>query len=238
MTSFNMVRSDGKRGETPGGAGAVPGGWRRPALLPTLAVLVLVPLFISFGQWQWNKAQAKGDLQAELDTRSADTPIELAVTPVDAGQLRHRRVSAHGHYETQGEILVDNRLHRGQAGYHVLTPLRIEGSEMRVLVNRGWIPAPAEHRETPRIETPGGLQAVQGIAVLPSERFFTLGDPEPLALPRAARTAAPPVWQNPDLAAYRRLADFPVQPLILRLEPESAGGGFVREWPRPDDRIQ
>jgi hypothetical protein len=28
----------------------------RPRLLPTLAALVLVPLFIAFGQWQWNKA--------------------------------------------------------------------------------------------------------------------------------------------------------------------------------------
>jgi surfeit locus 1 family protein len=32
--------------------------------------------------------------------------------------------------------------------------------------------------------------------------------------------------------------DFPVQPVVIQMDPDSAGGGFVREWPRPDERIE
>ena len=35
---------------------------------------------------------------------------------------------------------------------------------------------------------------------------------------------------------YAALAGFPVQPMVIQLDPQSTAGGFVREWPRPDDR--
>ncbi|HEX5803074.1 MAG TPA: hypothetical protein VFY24_08610, partial [Azospira sp.] len=38
---------------------------------------------------------------------------------------------------------------------------------------------------------------------------------------------------------YRQAVDFPLQPIVLQLDPASAGGGgFVRDWPRPDERIE
>jgi surfeit locus 1 family protein len=212
--------------------GANRGRWRfRPRLLPTLAALVLLPTFVSLGNWQMGKARSKESRQAMLDARSGEPAVQMPATAVDAESLRYRRVSLAGRYEPERQFLLDNRVHRERAGYHVLTPLRLAGSDMRVLVNRGWVPAPADHSRRPEIATPQEEVRLTGVAVVPGAKFFTLA-PEPAGGPWQ------PVWQNLDLARYRASVDFPVQPLVVQMDADSPGGGFVREWPRADERIE
>jgi surfeit locus 1 family protein len=241
MMSLNMadsakVNADYARaGIAPATAAVRPESRRRfrPRLLMTLLSMALIALFISFGQWQWNKATVKGDLQTLLDTRSAEPAISMPVVPANAQAMRYRQVITRGHYEAEHQILLDNRVHREQAGYHVITPLRIENSEMRVLVNRGWLPALAEHSHTPEVATPAGLVEVSGMAIVPGTRYFTLG-----AEVAGGTSGWQKVWQNLDLPRYGKAVNFPVQPVIIQLSPESTAGGFAREWPRPDERIE
>lgn len=205
----------------------------KPRLLPTLAAALLLPLFISAGQWQWNKATIKGNLQKDLDARSAEPPIQIPTSLVDPQSLRHRKIVARGNYEAQYQILIDNRIHREQAGYHVITPLRLEGSDTLLLVNRGWVPTLAEHHMVPQITTPTGVVEVSGTAVVPSSRFFTL---EVDDVNNKAEWQS--VWQNLDLARFGKAVDFPLQPIVIELDVTSTAGGFVREWRRPDERLE
>jgi len=205
----------------------------QPRLWPTLATALLVPLFIAAGQWQWNKASRKANLQQQLDARGAEPAIQMPTTRIDAQSLLYRKVVARGLYEPQKQILIDNRMHQGQAGYHVITPLRLNGNDVRVLVNRGWVPAFADHRQVPQIATPTGSIEVSGTAIVPGTRFFTLG-----ADSTGAKSEWQSVWQNLDLARYGESVSFPIQPVVIQLDPENTAGGFVREWNRPDDRLQ
>ena len=196
-------------------------------------MLLLVPLFISAGLWQWNKATAKATLQQELEARGEEPARLIPPSLVDAESLRYRKVVARGYFEPQYQVLIDNRTYHEQAGYHVITPLHVEGSEMRVLVNRGWVPALADHRIVPQIVTPTGSIEVFGMAIIPATRFFTLGKES-----APAGGAWQGVWQNLDLDRYGKAVNFPIQPVVLQLDPDSTAGGFAREWPRPDDRRQ
>lgn len=189
-------------------------------------VVVLVAVFISLGHWQWRKYEIKTQLQAELDARSHAAVVAMPTTSTDAESLRYRHVSLRGEFETERQILIDNRVHREQAGYHVVTPLRLAGSDMRVLVNRGWIPADANHSVVPEVAAPTGVVELTGIATVPGSRFFTLA-------PTA--TGWQPVWQNLDLGAYAAAVSWPVQPVVVQLDAD-APHGFAREWPRPDER--
>lgn len=200
----------------------------RPRLLPTLAMLLVLPLFVSLGLWQFNKARAKAALQAELDQRSQGGVVQLAPPFADAELLRFRHVAVRGRFEPERQIFLDNRIHREQAGYHVLTPLRIDGSETRVLVNRGWIPAEANHRQVPTVATPTTPIELEGIVVLPPRRVFRLA-------PEAPGWHA--LWQNLDLEAYGAAAGFAPLPLVIQLDAASPAG-FAREWPRPDERME
>jgi surfeit locus 1 family protein len=237
MTDSRKMNADYAplRAAAPRPAAATGGGRRRfrPRLWPTLAAALLIPLFLAAGQWQWNKASLKSERQRELESRAAQAPLPLPATRADAQALLYRTLLARGHYETQHQVLIDNQVYQQQAGYHVITPLRIDGSEVRVLVNRGWVPAPADHRQLPNIATPDGAVEIYGTATVPGTRFFTLG---PEGSPREEATQR--VWQNLDLARYAQAVPFPLQPVVIQLDAQSGGGGFVRDWRRPDDRLQ
>ena len=159
-----------------------------------------------------------------------DAAVDITAVPVDAEVLHGRPVRLRGRFETEYQFFVDNRVHRDQAGYHVITPLRLEGSDRRILVNRGWIPALARHSDVPQVDTPTGPVTLDGVTMVPGHRFFTLGT-------EAASAGWPAVWQNLDLERFARLAGVPVQPVIVQLDP-SAPAGFAREWPRADERYE
>lgn len=199
-----------------------------------MVALVLVPLFLAAGQWQWNKARVKADLQRELELRTAEPAVDIPTALlVDAPSLRYRKIAARGRYEPERQILIDNRMHQERAGYHVVTPLRLAGSDIRLLVNRGWIPAPADRRQVPQVDTPTGDVSVIGTAAIPATRFFVLG-----ADGTEGNAAWRTVWQNLDIDRYGKAVDFPIQPIVLELDADSGAGGFVREWRRPDERRQ
>lgn len=202
---------------------------RQAAILGGLLLAVLLPTFISLGLWQWRKAETKTAMQLELDVRSSGLPVAMPTVPTDAESLRYRRVILRGTFDASRQVLIDNRLHQEQAGYHVITPLRLEGSSMHVLINRGWLPAAADHRILPQATVPPGTIELTGIAVVPGQRFFNLA-PQP-------SSGWDPVWQNLDLERFRQVVTYPLQPVVIQLDPEALGG-YLREWPRPDERAE
>lgn len=201
----------------------------RPRLLPAIATLVCIALFIRLGLWQLHKAEAKQALQAQQDRHLAEAPVPLPAVIENSEAWRYRNVLVRGSYETRYQILLDNQVEKGQAGYHVLTPFRIEGNNRYILVNRGWIPSPAEHSEIPQVDTPPGNLEVTGNLWLPSDKIYAL---------EVAPGNWQPVWQNMDMKRYRQSVPFELYPLIVRLDPKSPAGGFVRNWPRPAERIE
>jgi surfeit locus 1 family protein len=202
-------------------------------------VLVLVPCFLMLGQWQWHKGERKAQAQAQRDARGAQAllamPAErLASDSPEAQSLHFRAVSLRGHWLPERQFLLDNQVHQERAGFHVVTPLQLEGSPTVVLVDRGWVPAGARHDDRPAIATPGGVFTLTGIAVLPPRRFFGLSS---TGNTPDWRDATLPLWQRLDLQAFAAQSALPTQGLVVQLD-AAAPGGFVREWPRPDERIE
>lgn len=204
----------------------------RPRLIPTVATLLLLPGLINLGLWQSRKADQKQALQEIYDQRGQGAPVRLGAQPVSPETLRYSRVVARGRYEPAYQILLDNQVHKENAGYHVLTPLHIEGGNMRVLVNRGWVPVGRDRNILPVTDAPSGLVEVIGQAVVPPSKFFELAKPKDL------RSGWQSVWQNLDMSRYMSAVPFPLQPVVIRLDALSATGGYVRDWPRPDARIE
>ena len=199
-----------------------------PQPLPTLLLLLALPCFIGLGFWQLDRAQSREAAERSLEARAAAPAITLPAVAVSAESLHDRHVTASGRYEPAYQFFLDNRVWHGQAGYDIITPLHIAGSKLSVLVDRGWIPAPADRRQLPNVATPEEPVEVDGIAVIPPTATFSLAQP-------AERWE--PLWQKLDLDRFQRLANMPIQPVVIRLSPQSPAGGFVREWPRADAGI-
>jgi surfeit locus 1 family protein len=181
---------------------------------------------VSLGNWQVRRAGEKLALQERLDDRSRSAVVHIGPQLIAANAIDYSRAETRGEYLPQQTILLDNKIYRGQVGYHVLTPLKIEGGAICVLVNRGWIAAGPRRDVLPQIATPSGSQRVEGLAVPPSRRYFELGP----------ATTAGPVWENLDLDRYAAATGLALQPFVLH-QLDAASDGLVRIEERPDTGV-
>src|SRR5215470_3063788 len=169
-------------------------GWQfRPGLAVTAAAIVFASLTLWLGLWQTQRAEEKEAMQARLNRLAVEPPLDLSPALVDPGAVAFRRVVVRGEYEDRYTILLDNKVHRGRVGYEVVAPLRIAGTDLYVLVNRGWVPAGATRAELPDVPRLPGEQTVEGIAVTSNGRFYELAPESPEG----------PVWQHLVLERYR-----------------------------------
>jgi surfeit locus 1 family protein len=193
--------------------------------VPSAVAVALVVLTISLGNWQGRRAEEKLELSRRLDESTRSATLAVPATPADASEFEHRKVSARGRYLPRLTLLLDNKVQGGVAGYHVLTPLKIEGGDLYVLINRGWIAA-GDRRTLPKLETPEGVQTIAGVATVPTSRFLEL----------AQESAAGPVRQNLVLERERQRLALPLQPFVVQ-QTNDAHDGLMRAWERPDTDI-
>jgi len=198
-------------------------------LLPTLATFLLLPVLIGLGFWQLERAEMKHALQLNYEHQLNGPPLRMYSVLEDVKSIIYRRVRARGRYEVEHQILHDNRVHQRQAGYHVLTPFRIEGGSVRVLVNRGWVPSGRDRREVPSLPAPDGVQEITAIAAPPPAIGMRLGTAD-----RQTGSGWTLLWQNIDLDRIAAQMKQPLQPVVLLLDPEVRDGGYTRTWPPLD----
>ncbi len=201
----------------------------RPRLIPTLAMLVIVVATTLLGNWQTRRAQDKLALQAQQDSLATGPVATLPSVRVEGAAWAQRRVSVRGEFIASRMILIDNRVRNGVPGYHVVMPLRIEGSILYVLVNRGWIAAGTRREQLPPVVTPAGSLTIEGTAMVPM--------PNPYELSRApeANASAGPLRQNLVIERVAAEQGMALQPIVI-LQSSPSSDGLMRDWPRPDAR--
>ena len=201
----------------------------QPRLIPTLATLAMLLLFLYLGQWQAGKAQRLTAERSQYAARAQRATVRVGATLVSAEQLRDAPIAVRGYYEPAQQIFVDNRQEEGRAGVHVVTPLKIEGSETRILVNRGWIGWTDGRQKLPQVSTPPGLVEVSGIAATPVVKKFLLMSERAEAWSQ--------LWPVLDLKRFERQVNFPLQPVVLLQNRSDMHDNLIRNWQAPEDRV-
>ncbi|PKO61789.1 MAG: SURF1 family protein [Betaproteobacteria bacterium HGW-Betaproteobacteria-18] len=198
-------------------------------LIPTLAMLLGLALFIYLGAWQ----SGKGDrLAAELAQRALRSQLGPALVTgqlLDGQAAQDAPFTVVGTYDAQHQIFLDNRQENDQPGVHVITPLKIEGSETRILVNRGWVGWTQGRSVLPVVTTPDGRVQITGLATVPSTKKFFLMPDHPEAKTK--------LWSRIDLPRFAELLGHPLQPVVLQQTGGDAPDTLVRHWAPPEDRV-
>ena len=190
--------------------------------MTTVAAALFFALLLSLGRWQLNRAAEKEARQALYDARLGETPVVLTGAVADPQPLLYRRVRAAGEWIAARQIFIDNQIREGRAGFNVVTPLRLEGREDAVLVNRGWIARnAAEYPRAPAVPVPPGRVEVTGLATRPPARYREL----------SADTVAGNVWQNLSIEKYAAASGLKLLPVVVLADAPGAGLAAVREKP-------
>jgi surfeit locus 1 family protein len=173
----------------------MPAGYSfRPRLWAWLLVAAACALFVSLGQWQTRRAQEKRA----------------------AGELE--RVTVTGSFVPKFTVLLDNKIRHGRAGYEVVTPLKISGSDAHVLVDRGWVPAAPRRDILPDIRTPSGEVRIEGLALARLPRALQLKE-------EGAQRR-----QNLDVEAYAAETGLRLEPRVIE-QHSALEDGLERDWP-------
>jgi surfeit locus 1 family protein len=199
------------------------GGWRfRPGLAPSVAAAAFIVLTLFLGNWQTRRAEEKTEVARKLDEAMQGAVLSVPSSPADAGSFERRRVSVRGRFVALTAFFLDNKVLRGVAGYRVFTPLAIEGSNMHVLVDRGWIAA-GDRSRLPLVTTPEGVLTLEGLAVIPSRRFLELAPEESTGALR----------QNLVIEREQERLGIKLQPFVIE-QTSDAKDGLERARERPD----
>jgi cytochrome oxidase assembly protein ShyY1 len=136
-----------------------------------------------------------------------------------------RRVVAKGEFIASWAVYLDNRPYQGRAGFYLLMPFKLAGSEQSVLVMRGWFPRDAINREhIPTITVPEGVIQIEGRVRASTGKVMQLGE--------AAALEPGAIAQNVDIAEFARASKLSLQTFIIE-QTNDAADGLVRDWPIP-----
>lgn len=192
-----------------------------------IAVLVaLAVLFGSLGRWQLERAAESRSTLERYAAGGAEQALTGPPAALDDG-ARFRRLEVSGEIIAEPQFLLDNMLHAGVSGYHVLTAARLPETRERLIVNRGWVATGGDRRVLPDVTVSGGTRWLAGrIERLPRPGLRLGGEPPP------GRAAGTVVVQYPTAGELSGLLGEPVHDYQLLLDPMEPDG-YVREWRAP-----
>ena len=198
--------------------------------IPFIAAVVTAAIGVSLGQWQTRRAAEKEAIEAKLLARESEAPMVLGPEMRPVEDVEFRRVLVRGEFVNSWNVYLDNRPYKGAAGFYVLTPLKIAGSDLHVLIARGWVKRDAADRaKLPAIAAPAGIVDVEGIVRRDAGHVLQLGKAEPL------RPGA--IVQNADTLQFELAAGLKMQPFVIE-QTNDAQDSLTRDWPRPSTGVE
>ncbi len=177
-----------------------------PGVRITIFFIIFAVVFFSLGIWQIERGQTKTQIMSEFENKLTKEPIYL-----NAESKKWDRVLVSGKWENKKQLLIDNVIHQGIAGYKVLTPLRVDETNKLILVDRGWIKQNKFRDQLPDIQIPDNFESVIGTLEQP-ELGLVLSD-------ELISNSWPKISQTKNVEVISKAYTEEIFPMILLADP-------------------
>jgi cytochrome oxidase assembly protein ShyY1 len=174
--------------------------------------LALLPVLVSLGFWQLDRADEKRALQALFQERQSSGVIDFEDLTV-TDDLRYQPIRFVGRFLNEKIIFLDNRIYKGRFGYEIIVPFEVVDSNQLLLVNRGWVEGDRSRRTLPTIEPVLGSVLLTGEVYVPQGEMLSLG--------KSQTTSWPRVLQSVDVASLANEFEQKLFPYTVRLSVDS-----------------
>ncbi|NRB37868.1 MAG: SURF1 family protein [Pseudomonadales bacterium] len=132
----------------------------------TLFVVLCLPVVISAGFWQLDRAEEKRQMQQQLSLLTQQVAIEYSQLEKNQFQ-NYKNITVTGQFINR-VLLLDNQIFKGQFGYEVIQPFLINNNKT-ILVSRGWVKGDLDRRILPEVVTPGNPMQLNAYLYQPSK---------------------------------------------------------------------
>jgi surfeit locus 1 family protein len=139
-------------------------------ILATVLVVIAMGVFVRLGIWQLDRLEKRRAFNTRVSAQLGQPTLELTgnYTNLNLNQMEYRSVIVRGVYDHSHEVALRNQIWANQPGVHLLTPLKIEGTDTYIMVNRGWVPVDdfesndwSAYNEPGMVEVRGMIRASQ-----------------------------------------------------------------------------
>lgn len=179
---------------------------------------------VKLGFWQLDRAAQKQALFEDYQQHSnseQQSPANLNL--IKRQPQRFEAVQASGTFAPDHVFFIDNQIHQGVPGYHVIGLLNLSGQNRLLPVNLGWLEAPRLRTELPSVTLPTGQVTVTGLVQHPQENVFINNEREQQVGIWPQRV---PEFLPEQIAANYQL---PLLPYVVLLS-EQQSFGYTRQW--------
>lgn len=192
---------------------------------PLVALFIGIALLCArLGVWQLDRLRQRRAMNASVLAARNASPVDLNAVERVTAVAPGRPVVARGRYDFENEVVVMGRMLEGTPGVHVLTPLRLAGTERVVLVNRGFVPAADGFTVTlDSLQEPGAVM-VRGLA----QPFATSSDASP-----PTRRGGYLTVSRPHFGSLRERLPYQLAHVIVQQESAQAVPALPRRLPPP-----
>lgn len=171
-----------------------------------VAVIAAVIILLLLGSWQLQRLTWKERMIAQYAQAAQLPPVPLAsLEPIDP-EDQYRRVTLTGRWLAEKELDLGGRRHKGETGYHLLTPLQTTAGK-NYLINRGWVPMAMKDPQQRHETLPAEESEVTGMIRLP----------EPAKLFTPANHPEKNFWFTVDIPAMEKASQLQLEPLTIEI---------------------
>jgi surfeit locus 1 family protein len=190
-------------------------------ILATFLVIAGAAVLARLGVWQLDRLAQRRIFNTRVQAQMAQPQLALTgdALSADLPGMEYRSVVVRGQYDFSRQVALRNQAWDNQAGVHLLTPLRIDGTDTYVLVERGWVPGlestPADWRQYDE----SGTVEVRGIIRRSQSKpdFGRRADPLP-----APGSGPLNLWYFADVARVAAQLPYPLLPVYVQQAPDPA----------------
>jgi surfeit locus 1 family protein len=189
-------------------------------IFATILVIIAVGIMVRLGIWQLDRLQQRRAFNERVFAQIAQPRLDLnseALNP-DLAKMEYRPVVVFGRYDHSQEIALRNQVWGNHYGVHLLTPLKILGSDQSVLVDRGWIPVEGETAEDDNWEQyeESGIVEVHGVIRASQSKPDYGSRTDPIAPPGERLTA----WYFANVKRIDEQIPYSLLPVYIQQAPE------------------
>jgi surfeit locus 1 family protein len=193
-------------------------------VITTVLVVAAVAFMVFLGIWQLDRQAQRNAFNEQVSAQIDNEVIDLnqvlqaqTLAPEALNELQYRRVVARGHYRLEEQVALRNQVWEYQPGFHLLTPLYLEGTDYAIMIDRGWIPL---DERTPqdwvRYEEAGVIEIEGRIKLAQNNRRF--GPPDPTLTPDQTRLDA---WNAVNLERIKGQVQGDLLPVYVAAAPQA-----------------
>jgi len=179
--------------------------------------LLMMPLLISLGFWQLQRAEEKQDIVDRYANNQQLPPLSNAQSLLTGHDHQYRLAWMRGLVDNNRAVILDNRVKNGRPGYEILQAVTLPEVAEKLLINRGWIPASLDRAQLPVIMSVEGVVQLRGYLYHALKGGYRLDD----GIKKVANWPTRVGWVTVERA--EELFAEPFLPYQLRLDADSTG---------------